>query len=161
MTLQLAYDVYQDRLLLTIGLDGAQAKGFWLTRRLTLLLWRTLVAQLAEMIDPLSPAQAREWLLSLQHEAATARHEATDQPQLPLLEAPALITTLQYGRQDDGRLVLSMRDTQRRGETYAMPTPFIHSLLLLIEQKAIQAEWNLDLAWPKTASIHSQPVTLQ
>lgn len=161
MMLQLAYNLYQDRLLLTIGLAETPAHGFWLTRRMTLLLWHALTKQLASSVNPVATVEAQAWLLSMQHEAATARFVPTAEPALTLTVDPVLVSTLQYGQHEDGRQVLSLLDDQGRGQTYAMPAENIHALLHLIEQKTIEAGWGLDLAWPDGGVVASLARTLQ
>lgn len=160
MKLQLTYDLYQDRLLLKIGLDPATVRGFWLTRRMTALLWNTLTAQLAAALDPGASSEARGWLLALQQEQVAAQHAPVAEPPLALADEPLLVTTLKYGRQPDGRQVLGLLDAAEQGEMYAVSDDIVHALLPLLQQKAAEAGWGLPLAWPAASGL-AAPTVLQ
>lgn len=161
MKLQLTYDIYQDRLLLKMALDETPARGFWLTRRMTALLWDTLTGQLAAGLAPAASAEARGWLLALQQEQVAAQHAPVVEPALALADAPLLVVTLKYGRQPDGRQLLGLLDAQEQGELYAVPDDIVHALLPLLQQKAAEAGWALPLVWPETAPVLAPPRALQ
>lgn len=162
MKLQLAYHIYQDRLLLLVEPDDAQAKGFWLTRRMTALLWKALTDQLASSVAPGASADAQNWLLCMQHEEAVGQHSPVAEQCLAPCSEPVLASTLQYGRHEDGRMIIGLRDSEGQGDNYALADEFVHALLAMIQQEVEQADWGLYLAWPieKTAW-QPQPTMLQ
>jgi hypothetical protein len=155
MKLQLTYDIIQDRLLLSIALPEAPARGYWLTRRFTVILWTEMTKQLAVGLGPGPTEEARDWLLAVQHETAAQQNPAVAEAPLALESEPILVTTMKYGQQDGGQ-VLYLLDLQEQGEAYLFNNELLHAFLAMLAQEANNAGWALTLEWPKSGTDASE-----
>lgn len=151
MQLQLTYDPVEDRLLLSMKLDE-RTLGFWLTRRLTELLWQALWQRAGAALDMKASATAREMLLAMQQNQASQKHPVTHSPQLKLNAPPILVTTLKYGPHKNGGHALSLIDAAGDGEMLALDDDSLHALIQLLDDIMQTCEWRLDL-WRPLESI--------
>jgi len=94
MQLQISYEPAEDRLLLTLGIADRRV-GFWLTRRLTAILWQALWQRAGSSVDPAVTSTTKEWLLRLKQDRARQTGEVTQEPGLQTGAPPPLVTRLQ------------------------------------------------------------------
>lgn len=161
----------EDRLRLRIATSEGAELRFWLTRRYLRLLWPALRG-LAELANPLvqqSPErvspEARKALVEMEHAEAVKQADfskpfAPTGAEMPLGDAPLLLARVQGGRGADGRPLLAMHTQQGRGLTLNLDALLIHSLMKLLHQAAAQAQWDLALELPQTATARGAPPTL-
>lgn len=147
MQLQLTYDPAEDRLLLSMKL-GERTPGFWLTRRLTELLWQALWQRAGAVLDSNASATAREMLLAMQQNQASQKHPVTQSLALELSAPPILVTTLKYGPHENGGHALSLIDASGGGERLALDDDSLHALIQLLDGIMLTCEWRLDLWRP-------------
>ena len=158
MQLQLTYDPAEDRLLLSLRLAERTA-GFWLTRRLTALLWQALWARAGSVVDGQASATAKEWLLSLQQDEARQKHALTQEPMMALKAPPILVSTLKYGADEAGGHALQLTDALGQGELLTLDDSTLHALIRLLDETAAVTEWGLDLWRPLSASPDVPPAS--
>lgn len=144
MKAQLDYDPAEDRLLLRLTMKHG-SRAFWLTRRMTGLLWRVLWRRAEAGIPAGATAAARAWLLALGHENAATKfpptREATIEPTLPSV----LVTTLKHGPLAEGHHRLGLLDDRGNGEMLALDADALHALIRLVGEVAGRAGWGLKL----------------
>ncbi len=149
MQLQISYDPAEDRLLLSLAL-GERSVGFWLTRRLTGLLWQVLWARAGSSVDAAATDTAKQWLLRLNEDRARQRQALTQEPRLQSTSPPLLVTTLQYGPATTGGHVLSLIDAVGHGEQLNLDDDSLYGLIRLLDETLATSDWRLDL-WRPTA----------
>jgi len=147
MQLQISYDPAEDRLLLTLGIADRRI-GFWLTRRLTAMLWQALWQRAGSSVDAGVTSTAKEWLLRLKQDRARQTSEVTQEPRLQTGSPPLLVTTVQYGPGDKGGHVLSLIDATGKGETLTLDDDSLYGLIRLLDDTLTSSEWGLDLWRP-------------
>lgn len=151
MQLQLSHDPVEDRLLLRLDLDG-QGYGFWLTRRMTGLLWPVLWSRLEAGLAAGASDAARQWLLALRHQEARAGQAVEAAPPVPLVAEPRLVVTLRHGNDAQGRHVLGLLDGSGAGETLTLDDAGLHALIRLLHETMPQTGWDLPLPVPDAAA---------
>ncbi|CAB1370923.1 hypothetical protein [Denitratisoma oestradiolicum] len=149
MQLQLSHDPIEDRLLLRLDLDG-QCYGFWLTRRVTILLWPVLWSMLEHGVIPGAGTEARRWLLAMDHEKARSGQEVQQAPPISLIAPVRLVVTIQHGHQADGRHVLGLFDGSGAGETMTLDDDGLHALIRLLHETVPKAGWDIPLSLPQS-----------
>lgn len=149
MQLQLTYDPAEDRLLLSLGLVDRTA-SFWLTRRMTALLWQALWQRAGSALDGRASADAREWLLSLQQDEARQKHALIQAPRMELRAPPILVTTVKYGPDETSGHALELLDALGKGELLKLDDSSLYALIRLLDETAAATEWGLDLWRPQT-----------
>ncbi len=158
MQLQLTYDPAEDRLLLSLGLADRTA-GFWLTRRMTALLWQALWERAGAVIDGQTSATAKEWLLLLQQDEARQKQALTREPLMELKAQPVLVSTLKYGPDETGAHALELTDAQGKGELLKLDDGSLHALIRLLDETAAMTGWGLDLWRPHSTSPEVPPAS--
>lgn len=156
MQLQLTYDAVEDRLLLSLRLDDRMV-GFWLTRRLTMLLWQALWQRAASSVDGGASAAAREWLLSLKQDQARQTQALTLEPRLASQAPPTLVSTVKYGPDETGGHVLELTDALGNGESLKLDDASLYALIHLLDEVAAVTEWGLDLWRPRSPEAEASP----
>lgn len=147
MQLQIAYDQAEDRLLLMLAL-GDRSVGFWLTRRLTALLWQVLWNRAGSSVDAAVTSMAREWMLRLKEDRVRQSQEVTQEPRLQPGSPPLLVTTLQYGPGERGGHILSLIDGMGKGEQLTLDDDSLYGLIRLLDDTLANSDWRLDLWRP-------------
>ncbi|QDX82049.1 hypothetical protein B9N43_12810 [Denitratisoma sp. DHT3] len=150
MQLQLSHDPAEDRLLLRLDING-QGHGFWLTRRMTGLLWPVLWSHLEQGLAAGASDAARHWLLALRHQEARAGQSLAAVPPIPLIGEPRLLVTLKHGNDASGRHVLTLLDRDDDGETLTMADDGLHALIRLLYETVPTTGWDLPLPLPDQA----------
>lgn len=156
MQLQMTYEPAEDRLLLFIGLPD-RADSFWLTRRITALLWRALWQMAGAPLDNEASDSSKEWQLSLQQNEVRQKHAISQEPRKKSDTPPILVTTLQYGNEDseakDGKShLLGFLDASGQGVKLTLDDTTLHALIRLLDEAMVASEWRLDL-WRPLSSI--------
>ena len=151
MQLQISYDAAEDRLLLSLALDD-RSVAFWLTRRLTGLLWQVLWARAASSVDAAATDTAKQWLLRLKEDRARQRQVLTEEPRLQSALPPLLVTTLQYGPAETGGHVLSLIDAAGHGEQLNVDDDSLYGLIRLLDETLATSDWRLDLWRPEVVA---------
>jgi hypothetical protein len=158
--INLSYDGLEDRALLRLSTTARAEFRFWLTRRFVRALWPALVGALRPESESATAttAEARDLVLSFQHEAALGEGDfATpyhrDAVEFPLGEAPLLLGRASIRRTADGRPMLKLLPADGRGIEVALGPVLLHSLCELVRDVAQKAGWGLELeiARPATA----------
>lgn len=156
--LSVTYQPEQDRILLRIGSTDGQEMRLWFTRRLVLGLWPLLERLLAEQLLKCEPGaaqaqdqQARQMLANFRKEEllrqADFKTPYRPAQALPLGESPLLVTDVELGALEGGRLRLGFVERPPEGT----PTPrsfqleveaaLAQGLMHLLEQAVAQAQW--------------------
>ena len=148
MQLQLFYDPAEDRLLLMLGLSGRNA-AFWLTRRMTGLLWQALWKRAGSSVDANASDLAKEWLLRLNQDRARQKQDVSKQPRLQPSVPALLATTVSYGPGTKGGHVLSLTDAAGKGEKMMLDDDSLYALIRLLDDTLASSEWRLDLWRPR------------
>ncbi len=157
--IQLRYMPVADRLLLRISTTANAEFRFWVTRRLTRLLWPALVKQLATIpaVEFASTSDARREILAFEHARAieganfVTPFQTTAQV-LPLGEEPLLISKVTLrAAEPNGKQLSIVTD---RGVTLdlTLTQALGHSLCELLGRAVATTEW--DLASPLPTSRH-------
>lgn len=161
MQLQVSYDPAEDRLLLSLSLDDRNV-GFWLTRRLTALLWQVLWQRAGSSVDATVHNTAKEWMLRLNQDRAARALAVSQAPRLQTSAPPLLVTTLQYGPGEKGGHHLSLIDAAGNGERMNLDDDTLYGLIRLLDEALSNSEWNLQLWRPREAgddvSVLAQPL---
>ncbi len=154
--MQLAYVAEEDRILLRMNTRSRQEFRFWITRRYTDLLWRTVtqvVQQREPEVAPIQDELKKATVIQEKHEKAvessdfeTAYQESS---YLPLGEAPALLFRAGIKPDAEGRALLCMHPKSGQGIELAMNDQIVHSLCKLLLEATRKANWQLNLKWSK------------
>lgn len=150
MQLQISYNTSEDRLLLTLQVSN-RSIAFWLTRRLTNLLWQVLWQRAQASVDASVTNTAKEWMLRLNQDRARQTRALTQEPRLAISAPPLLVTTLQYGPAGKGGHVLSLIDATGAGEQMTLDDDSLYGLIRLLDDTLTSSEWGLDLWRPLSA----------
>ena len=156
MQLQISYDMAEDRLLLTLGL-GERSVAFWLTRRLTGLLWQALWARAGSAVDAAVTSNAKAWVLRLKQDRARQSQEVSQEPRLLSTTPPLLVTTLQYGPAPTGGHILGLIDASGRGEQLTLDDDSLYGLIRLLDDTLQSSEWGLELWRPASVAEGDAP----
>lgn len=148
MQLQLSYDPPEDRLLLSLALEE-RTVGFWLTRRMTALLWQALWQRAGASLDGRVSADAREWLLSLKQEAVRQTQALARVPRMASQAPPILVSTVKFGPDESGGHALELVDALGKGEALKLDDSSLYALIRLLDETAAATEWGLDLWRPR------------
>lgn len=153
--LSVSHDERQDRLLLRLNTQAQDEFRFWLTRRMCLRLMPAL-KQSSLRLEAAQPGVAatdtptqqllgelkREQFLSHADFATPFKDQAS---QLPLGEAPMLITDAHLSLTPSGALELSLEDRSSPAQTKAckmqIQLSLVHGMVHLIQQASNQAQW--------------------
>jgi hypothetical protein len=155
--LSVSFDERQDRLLLRLNTQDSQEFRFWLTRRMTVRLLpvadQSITRLEASQPGMTVPDSATQQLLtelkrdSFLQKADFATPFAAKAEQLPLGEAPLLITDAQFALQPGGALQINFQEkTGRTGSKSCqlnLHASLVHGLVHLIRQALAAADWNL------------------
>ena len=156
MQLQLTYDPGEDRLLLSLGL-AERSVSFWLTRRMTPLLWQVLWQRAGASLDGGVSGSAREWLLSLKQDEARQTQALTRAPRMATGLPPILVSTVKYGPDESGRHALELIDAQGKGEALKLDDSSLYALIRLLDETVEATGWALDLWRPKAPEAGASP----
>lgn len=158
MQLQLVYDPAEDRLLLSLAVDD-RTVSFWLTRRMTALLWQALWRRAGSALDGRASAAAREWLLSLQLDEVCQKHVLTHEPRMALKVQPILATTVKFGSNETSGHALELTDLLGNGELLSLDDTSLYALIRLIDETAAATGWGLDLWRPQMPPAEVPPAS--
>lgn len=148
MQLQLFYNPAEDRLLLALAFPQRNV-AFWLTRRMTALLWQALWKRAGSSLDTNASSLAKEWLLRLKQDRARQKQEVSRQPLLQPSVPPVLATTVRFGPGKRGGHALSLLDAQGKGERMTLDDDGLYALIRLLDETLTSSEWRLDLWRPR------------
>ena len=148
--LQMSYVAAEDRMLLRVSTDTNDEFRFWLTRRFVGLLNPQLTTALVQQprIQTQANPEARRELLNFEHEKAVQQSDfetpfTAETPNLPLGEAPVLLTRFQLRQLDSEHVVLSIGNEQGVNLDLTLNSQLLHSLMALLEQTLAAADWQL------------------
>ncbi len=154
----------EDRMLLRVFFNGRAEIQLWLTRRLLKRVWPVLLqmAQSKPEIQVQPNPEARKAMLGMQHEKALQEVKFSKAPRAaesqepprehPLGNAPMLVSKVRAGRNQSGQTVLSMHPGEGNGVDLALGDNLLHGLIKLMQDTAVKAEWDLNLAVPALAA---------
>jgi len=147
--IQFRFDPHEDRTLLRLTTTARQEFRFWVTRRYAKLLWAGLTGSAGR--GAAVPPALRETVIAFEQEAALegadfqTRFDDTD-TNTPLGGAPVLLARLNCTRHDDGITSLAMHPLQGQGIEIRLDQTLLHSMLKLLAETALSAEWELSTA---------------
>ena len=144
--IQFRYDANEDRTLLRLTTTARQEFRFWVTRRYAKLLSAALSGS-AERGAAVTPA-LRETVLAFEQEAALASADFETQfndtdTSTPLGDTPVLLARISCTREHDGITALAMHPLQGQGIEIRLDQTLLHSMLKLLTETALSAEWEL------------------
>ena len=154
--IQFRYDPHEDRTLLRLTTTARQEFRFWVTRRYAKLLSAGL-SRSAERGAAVTPA-LRETVLAFEQEAALANADFQTQfddsdTSTPLGGTPVLLARLNCTRHNDGITLLAMHPLQGQGIEIRLDQTLLHSMLKLLIETALLAQWELSVrAAPSTST---------
>jgi len=163
--IQVTFVAEEDRLLLRINTTDLAEFRFWLTRRMIGMLWPAIIQTLSS--DPQVAIQAdksaKEAVLAFQKEKAATNADFKtpyqEQPnQLPLGEQPILVTKIQIKAGQGNMRALCLHPSSGNGIEIAVDTQTLHTLCILLQNKAQVAQWGLTLNLGEVPSV-TQPLT--
>ena len=159
--LSVAYLSHQDRILVRVNTAAAQEKRLWLTRRLMLVLWPQLSKLFTRHLLKLEAAGSsletadeglRKMLADFRKEEFLKEADfdtpyQENQAQLPLGEAPLLVTDVDAAPLPNGLLRLSFNERspgpeQPRNFRMDMEPKLMQGLLHLLEQALTLSQWH-------------------
>ena len=160
--LSVSYVDRQDRLMLRVNTASAQEFRFWLTRRMALRLLPAIEQSLGRLEAQTpgvlaSDSGSRQVLTDLKREAFLEKADfhtpfAQQPAELPLGEAPMLVTDVQLTVQATGGMLLVLQDkggTPEEGSTQCqlqLQAPLVHGLSHLMRQAMDTAQWETGTA---------------
>ncbi|MFT5174454.1 MAG: hypothetical protein ACI8W7_002641 [Gammaproteobacteria bacterium] len=144
--IQFRYDAHQDRALLRLTTTARQEFRFWVTRRYAKLLSVALNGS-AERGAAVTPA-LRETVLAFDQEVALASADFETQfndtdTSTPLGDTPVLLARLNCTRENDGITLVAMHPLEGQGIEIRLDQTLLHSMLKLLTETALSAEWEL------------------
>ena len=162
--LQLRFSPEEDRLLLRLNTDDRQEYRLWLTRRLVKLLWPVLVQTLESdaLVQAQSDPDAKKAVVAFQQETALAQADfqtafQEDAEDLPLGDAPLLITRVQVKAGPGGGRTVSFLPNHGQGANVVFDVPTLHAFSRLLLNAAKRADWSLTLNLPKSEAGPDDP----
>ena len=149
--IQVKFTPLEDRLLLRVQTEDRSEFRFWLTRRFVKTLWPVLVKMLAadRTVRSQSDPQARQAVLSFQHQAAVERSDFETKYRqavaaTPLGEAPVLLYDFALAERAL-HPVLCLRPGQGPGIELTLTGTMLHSLCHLLADAVAGAGWDMRL----------------
>lgn len=149
--IQMAYDKVQDRILLRVSTSERAEFRFWMTRRYVKLLWAILLKMLER--DPVAAhldEKLRRTMMGFQHADAVRAGEFGKQfeegrNELPLGEAPLLLTRITAKLDAEGQQMLCMHPEQGQGIDIGVNVSLLHMISKLVVDAVAQSDWDLNL----------------
>lgn len=160
--IQVRYVQEEDRILLRMTSTEAEEFRFWLTRRFLLRLWPVLQEALlsSPTVKRFSDLPSQQAMLAFEHEQAQSK-AAFNQPfrsqeTLPLGEEPLLVVKAGFRHLDGGGLQIAFKDVQENGIELTLSHEVLHLLCKLLDDAAVQSEWQFSRLLPDaTAILHT------
>lgn len=143
MQCQLQYCAIEDRGLWLLAAEG-QTHAWWLTRRMSQVLFETMVACLQPQT---THPDAQAWQLNLQHEAAQGQFNHTRSAILTPDMPPTLVTEIRYGKNIEQNHVLILV-TPSQQHTLTLSDTVLCGFLALFARQLSAFPWDLQLTWP-------------
>lgn len=145
MQCQLQYSRVEDRALWLLAVDG-ETHGWWLTRRMSQVLFETMIACLQPQMGTTSLAQS--WQLNLQHEAVQGQFNQTQAAVLTPDKPATLLTEVRYGKASAQLYLLVLCTDNEQQHTLTVSEGVLCGLLTLFSQRLSAFPWGLQLTWP-------------
>lgn len=157
--IQMSYVSSEDRVLFRLNTKNRQEFRFWMTRRYTGILWRTLARVLNEAgksAEDISPAPVQDELAKsteqeIKHNEVVSQGDFDTAYQessyLPMGKAPTLLFSVGVKPGPSSQAMLCMHPEKGEGIELVLNEQIVHSLCKLIVDTAQKAEWNLDLSF--------------
>ena len=159
--INLQYRVAEDRLLLLLKTNELAEFRFWLTRHFVKSLWPALVTCLEseDIVAGQSEPQARQTVLSFQHENAVAKSNFASSYEervtsTPLGVEPLLLVRAKTNRNDKRQPVLGLYPERGQRIELAVDDVMLHSLCKLLAQTVAQANWDMRLNLGRTGDLN-------
>jgi hypothetical protein len=153
--IQVVFDTAEDRLLVRISTTDQQEFRAWLTRRFVKLVWPHLIRSLESTVAIKAPLpEARQAVMGFEHQKAVQEtdfskpFENADARNLPLGQAPFLVTQGNVQRDANGNHKITFNPPQGQGMEMAFDDRLMHSFCKLVQQAVAQAQWDMQLVIP-------------
>lgn len=146
-----SYDPLQDRILLCASTSDQNEFRFWITRRYLGLLWQA-IGRIADNFaarkapaDPLIRTALTELAQEKALQGADFESRYEGGTQLPLGEAPILLSRIEVKSAPSGQQILRLLPERGQGIDLGLEENLTHVLASLLRQAAIAGEWGLAL----------------
>lgn len=154
--IQIRYAPIEDRIVLRLNTEDLSEFRFWITRRFAKLLSVSLLRLLhsSEDIQEHKEEEVQKAVMSFQHEEALSQADFAKsfqaQPKnLPLGNAPILLSKLTVKQTPDGNPMLCMYPEQGQGIDLALQQQLLHSISKLFADALQTSEWGVDFSLPE------------
>jgi hypothetical protein len=141
----------EDRLLLVIA-TAAEGQGWWVTRRAARMLLQVMLEQIARLTANSIDIGHRDLFYAFKQEEAASKTPITNEPLAAITEQD-LLTSLRYGSQDDGLVVIVLVGSGGKEQALQFDADSLVSLVGLLRSQIDQADWELSLDWPAAALV--------
>ncbi len=157
--IQMSYISSEDRVLFRLNTKNRQEFRFWMTRRYTAILWKTLarvVNEAGKSAKAISPAPVQDELAKsaeqeIKHNEVVSQGDFDtaylESSYLPLGDAPTLLFSVAIKPGPSSRAMLCLHPEKGEGIELALNEQILHSLCKLIIDTSQKAQWNLDLSF--------------
>lgn len=149
--IQIRYAPVEDRIVLRLNTEDASEFRFWITRRYAKILSVSLMNLLSsvEEVQEQQKEEVKKAVMSFQHEEALQKADFAKtfqgQPKnLPLGNAPILLSKLTVKQTDDGNPMLCMYPEQGQGIDLALQNQLLHSISKLFGDALQSADWGIE-----------------
>ncbi len=156
--IQIRYAPIEDRIVLRLNTEDASEFRFWITRRYAKILSASLMKLLSasEEIQEHEEGEVQKAVMSFQHEEAVAQADFAKtfqaQPKnLPLGNAPVLLSKLTVKHTADGSPMLCMYPEQGQGIDLALQQQLLHSISKLFADALQASEWGVEFSLVETS----------
>ena len=168
--IQIRYSPLEDRIVLRLNTEDLSEFRFWITRRYAKILATSLLKLLrsAEDIQEHKEEEVQKAVMSFKHEEALSKADFAKsfqaQPKnLPLGNAPILLSKLTVKQTPDGKPMLCMYPEQGQGIDLALQQQLLHSISKLFADALQASDWGVDFSLPEqnpVLHIADKPVLL-
>lgn len=149
--IQIRYSPIEDRIVLRLNTEDSSEFRFWITRRYSKILSASLMKLLhsSEDIQEHKEEEVQKAVMSFKHEEALSKADFAKsfqaQPKnLPLGNAPVLLSELTVKQTPDGKPMLCMYPEQGQGIDLALQQPLLHSISKLFADALQASDWGVD-----------------
>lgn len=166
--IQVTYRPEEDRILCRTSFktgDGSlQEVRAWLTRRLTRLLWASIIDALEKQVtlDKPQASHASAEIVGMEHHASLdeARSSGSfeapyqaDMATFPLGETPILVSTVNLTLGPGQPIKVNLLPPDGNGFEIAFSQPVLHSFCSLLRDTVKKAEWDMTLSMPGSTPV--------
>lgn len=158
--IQIRYAPLEDRIVLRLNTEEASEFRFWITRRYAKLLAVSLLKLLHSSADVQVHKEegVKKAVMSFKHEEALSQADFAKsfqaQPKnLPLGNAPILLSKLTVKQTPDGKPMLCMYPEQGQGIDLALQPQLLHSISKLFADALEASDWGVEFDLPVNGAV--------